>query len=495
MRLASAGEKTLYPLALQAARWRRSRDSGKGCDRSDEGDGMKRLSHWFRPPELQTDPAEFAPEILRVQSSPPRPLPRAVLAAVAGLLGSTLLWAAFARLDIVAVAQGKLIPHSSLKIVQPAEAGIVREILVVEGQPVGRGQLLMRMDPTLSAADLDSLRAELQQKTLALRRIDAQLEERPLRSEPGDSPTLFRHVQAQLSANRLALDTAVAQERASWERSRQELAAAQATKNKLEQTLPHYRGQDQAFRALLQEGFAGRIMADDKSRERIEREQDNQAQSFVVAREQANMALFERRIAQLRSEYLRQLQTERAEVTQRVDKLRSELAKQDHRHALLELRAPQDGRIKDLATHTAGAVVQPGTILMTLVPASESLRGEVWLSNEDVGFVRSGQPVKLKFAAFQFQKYGMLDATVEQVAADAAAPEQNPSPAGGVQAPQLAYRTSVALKQQVLVADSVPYRLTPGMQVMAEIKLGDRTVLEYLLSPIQKAFHEAGRER
>ena len=113
------------------------------------------------------DPLAFSPDILRVQASPPRPLPRAVLGVALGLLASALAWAAFGRLDIVAVAHGKLVPHSSLKIVQPAEAGIVREILVAEGQQVRAGQLLMRMDPTLSAAELGSLRTELAQRAQA----------------------------------------------------------------------------------------------------------------------------------------------------------------------------------------------------------------------------------------------------------------------------------------------------------------------------------------
>ncbi|NKE66618.1 hypothetical protein RAMLITH_12355 [Ramlibacter sp. RBP-2] len=88
----------------------------------------------------------------------------------------------------------------------------------------------------------------------------------------------------------------------------------------------------------------------------------------------------------------------------------------------------------------------------------------------------------------------MLDAAVEQVAADAASPEQA-SPAHAAQVPPLAYRTALRPAAQVLLADGVPYRLAAGMQVTAEIRLGERTVLEYLLSPIRKAFHEAGRER
>lgn len=443
--------------------------------------------------EFHTDPVEFAPEILRIQASPPRPLPRAVLGGGVALLGAALLWAAFSRLDIVAVAHGKLVPTSSLKIVQPAEAGIVKEILVQEGQQVSAGQVLMRMDPTYAVADLSALRSEMQQKQLALRRIDAELSGRPLVRMAGDSLPIFREAEAQYLANRHAQDAAVAQERAMWERAKQEMSAAQETRNKLEQTLPHYREQEEAFRKLVKEGFAGRILADDKARERVEKEQDYRTQEFVVARERANMALSERKIAQIQSDYLRQLRIERAEVSDRIEKLRQELAKQDHRHALLELRAPQNGRIKDLATQTQGTVVQPGTILMSLVPMAESLVAEVWLSNEDVGFVRAGQDVKLKFAAFQFQKYGMLNAKVDQVAADAA--EQQEGAADARESANLTYRTSVALEAQHLIADGRTYRLTPGMQVTAEIKLGNRSVLEYLLSPVSKAFHEAARER
>ena len=193
------------------------------------------------------------------------------------------------------------------------------------------------------------------------------------------------------------------------------------------------------------------------------------------------------------------MQTERVEAASQVEKLGQELAKQQHRHGLLELKAPQGGIVKDLATHTAGTVVSPGTVLMSLVPQNEALHAEVWVSNQDVGFVRAHQPVKLKLQTFQFQKYGMLDASVQQVSADASDgtkaqesgnPAEQARPGNG-----LVYRTLIALKSQHLEADGLPYALTPGMQVQAEIKLGTRTVLEYLLSPVTKAFHEAARER
>jgi len=416
-----------------------------------------------------------------------------------GFLGALLAWSAIGRLDIVAVADGRLVPETYLKIVQPADAGVVKEILVREGEQVRAGQVLMRMDAALSDSDLATLGAEVRGRRLALRRIDAQLAGAPLARRADDPPELFARVEAQYAANRRAYENALAQEQATLAKARHELRGAEEVREKLLQVLPHYRSQEAAYEKLTRDGFAGRLLFTDKQRERIEKEQDLRAQEAAIESAGATIAQQASRIGQITADYRRQLQTERVELALQLERLEQELAKQTHRHAYLELRAPADGQVKDLATHTVGTVVSPGTILMTLVPQDEKLRAEVWVRNDDVGFVRETQPVRLKLAAFQFQKYGLLGGTVAQVSADAAA-EGVAGAAGPASAPRapgeaLAYRTLVNLDRQSLVADGVTHRLAPGMQVTAEIHLGTRTVLEYLLSPVQKAWHEAGRER
>src|SRR5881396_1137907 len=124
---------------------------------------------------LQADPADFSPPLLRIQQKPPPPLAGWMLRLLIALLAGLTLWAVFGRLDIVAVADGKLVPSSYLKIVQPAEQGIVKEILVKEGERVEEGRVLIRMDAALTDADVKSIQAEYDNKRLALRRIDAQL--------------------------------------------------------------------------------------------------------------------------------------------------------------------------------------------------------------------------------------------------------------------------------------------------------------------------------
>lgn len=441
----------------------------------------------------------FSPPLLRLQEAPPNPLGRRVLRVLAGMLAFLLLWALVGRLDIVAVAEGKLIPHSYVKIVQPADAGIVKEILVREGETVAPGQVLMRMDTLITEADAKAIEADWQRKRLTLRRIDAELGGTPFAGEAGDSPTLAAEIEAHYLANRHAFEAALAEERSRLLKARAELASAQQVLAKLNEVLPHYREQDNAYEKLVKDGFAGALMASDKKRERIEKEQELKTQAHLIASAQASISQSENKLAQLASDYRRSLHSERHEAQGAYDKLTQEMAKQSHRKNLLELKAAQESVVKDLATHTAGTVVQPGTVLLTLVPTEEKLRAEVWVSNEDIGFVRRSLPVKLKFAAYPFQKYGLAAGTVEHVSADAtdgnAGPGYSPNDKAPAKSQALAFKALVALHVMSLEMDGEKFPLAPGMQTSAEIMLGTRTVAEYLLSPVRKAWHEAARER
>ncbi|MBL5862144.1 HlyD family type I secretion periplasmic adaptor subunit [Serratia fonticola] len=445
---------------------------------------------------VQHDHQAFHPPLIRLQHTAPHPQRQRVVWMLVALLVFLLLWALVGRLDIIAVADGKLVPSSYLKIVQPSEAGIVKEILVREGETVRAGQVLMRMDALITEADLDSIVTEHARKQLQLARIDTELTGKPFQTDIQAPAALLRETGAQYQANRDALAAALAEERSRLGKAQQEFAAARQQKERLEAVLPHYREQDKAYEKLVKDGFAGTLIGSDKRRERIEKEQELATQGHLIASAQASIDQSQKKLKQIEADYLRLLHFERTEAQSQLDKLAKELEKQQHRRELLELKAPQDGVIKDLATHTSGTVVQPGTVLASLVPQEEKLKVEVWVSNEDIGFVRPGQPVKLKFAAYTFQKYGMGHGIVEHVSADAQSEEEarDKGQQGNGQRP-LRYKALVRLEGNALETDGLKYPLSVGMQTTAEILLGDRTVAEYLLSPVKKAWHEAGRER
>jgi hemolysin D len=441
---------------------------------------------------------EFSPAILRLTETPPHPLGRQLLWTVCALLALLAVWAVVGRLDVVAVAGGKLIPRSYVKIVQPSEGGIVREILVSEGEKVRAGQVLMRMDALITDADARALEADLQRKRATLERIDAELADRPYVALPGDPPELARETAARYRANREALAAALAEEESRLAKARDEVALAEQVHARLGLVLPHYVRQDQAFERLARDGFVGTLMASDKKRERIEKEQELVTQAHLVDSARDGVRLSQRRLVQIDRDYRRQLHAERSELRGQAERLAQEVAKQAHRQALLELRAGQDSVVKDLTTHSIGAVVQPGTVLLTLVPNDDALRAEVWVSNDDIGFVRKGQLARVKLAAFPFQKYGMVEGEVEHVSADAAEESfrEGAGPGNGDGRNQaLAYKALIALKSSDLVQDGLRFPLSAGMQASVEILLGERSVAEYLLSPLQKAWHETGTER
>lgn len=438
-------------------------------------------------------PSALTTTLTALEHQEPAKVSRWLLYTLLTLVVLLILWAFLGRLDIVAVASGKLVPATYVKIVQPAEAGIVKEILVSEGQAVRAGQVLMRMDAVFGQADQAALQSDYHLKDLTIRRIDAELAGQPLTRRASDPEANFLQALAQYHANRQALESALAEERSAHDKARHELAAAEQVQAKLAEMLPHYRGQEQAYDNLAKQGFMGKLMADEKTRDRIEQEQNLRTQGSIILGARADIARSERRLAQLRADSQMRLRAERQETVAQLEKLRQELTKQSRRNELMELKAPQDGVIKDLATHTVGTVASPGTILMTLVPNREALRAEVWIKNDDIGFVRVGQPVKLKLSAFQFTKYGMVEGQVLQVGADASDKDTTSGGAGGAR--PLLYRTLVALESDHLAIDGRRYPLNAGMQAAAEVKLGSRSVMEYLLSPIQRAFHDAGRER
>lgn len=450
-----------------------------------------------KPTILPPEALEFAPGLLAIQESPPARLPRAVMYVVSSLFLILLGWAIFGKLNIIASAEGRLVPKTYVKIVQPAEAGIVQQILVKEGETVKAGQVLMRMDMKLAQADQNSIQSDLTLKQLQLRRVDAELAGHPLMRKPGDAAERFHEVEAQYRDRHLAYVDALAQAEQAVKKAENEQEAAREILIKLREVTPIAKQQADAYADLGKQGYAPLLTVQDKEREYLEKARDLRAQEATLASLGAATAQAKKQLAAVTSKYDSELQNERVEADGQYRKLEQESIKQQHKTGLLELRAPQAGIVKDIAAHTIGTVVSPGTVLLTIVPENEPLLAEVMVKNDDVGFVFLHQKVKVKLLAYPFEEYGMLDGEVINLEPDAsdADPQQSKDAAAAKSAPTQAYKAMIALDSQVLTAQGEKLKLVPGMQVVAEINQGRRTVMAYLLSPVQKTLHDMGRER
>jgi hemolysin D len=453
------------------------------------------LSGMLHPSLLTPEALDFAPDLLAIQERPPARLPRLLSGLLASLVGLMLVWACRAQLDVIATAEGRLVPLTFVKVVQPAESGVVSEILVSDGDTVQKGQVLLRLDSRLSQADTRAQRQDLELRQLTLRRIESELNERAFLPDGKDDIVLFAQIQAQYRARRQAYADALAQENQTLNRARADRLSAQQIQDKLTHTLPSYQKSAQAYRQLVAEGFVGDLAANEKNRELIEKEQELKAQAAQGLSLDAAIAQSERRMDSVRSQYRSQLENERLEARTLLNRSQQELEKSDVRAGQLDIRAPSSGIVKDLAVTTRGSVVAAGAVLLNIVPREEPLQAEVLLKNEDVGFIAEGQTVRLKIAAYPFQKYGLLEAKVHRISADASDPKQQANLGQIPGSPS--YKALVRLDDAHFQSAATGQRLnlSPGMQVTADIHQGQRSVLAYLLSPVRKVAQEAARER
>jgi HlyD family secretion protein len=239
------------------------------------------------------------------------------------------------------------VPQTYVKIVQPAGAGIVQVILVKEGRSVKAGDVLMRMDTRLAQADRKTLDTELALRSLQLRRIEAELTGKPLRRLESDTDELFLPVEAQHRDRRRAFEDALGEAREGLTRARRDHESAREVLARLREVTPLLKAQWDSLAGLGEEGYVARMNVRERELEYLASALDLRAQEKTVASLAA---------------------------------------------------AAQAGIVKDLATHTVGAVVSPGAALLTFVPEDEPLLTEVMIQNDDVGFVHAGQTVKLKLA-------------------------------------------------------------------------------------------------
>ncbi len=436
---------------------------------------------------------EFLPAALEVQESPPSPLGRTLLWTIVLLLVGAVAWACIGKLDIVAVAPGKIIPGGRSKVIQPLEMGIVRAIHVEESQAVHQGDVLIELDTTSAHADQERIREERLTAELEQVRAQAivlaldnggQLPEAlpwPAGAGAGMIAIYERWIRGQLREHRArqaALDDDI--------RSREaELSATQATIDKLEKTLPLITERVASLDKLAAKGMAARAAFLELEQRRIETEQD-----LATARERVKgiRAAIGERHQQRRAaaaEFMNSALQQAADAARRVRVLRQELVKARRRSHAQILTAPVSGVVQQLAVHTLGGVVTPAQPLMVVVPQDHDIEVEAMIANKDIGFVHAGQDARVKVDAFPFTRYGILDAALHSVSLDAIADEKH----------GLVYSARVALKESTIAVGDKRVNLAPGMTVTVEIRTGERRLIEYFLSPLMQYVDESLRER
>lgn len=433
---------------------------------------------------MQVD-RQFFPAVIELQETPPSPTARLLLKAVCGLVGIALLWSIIGKIDIIAAGEGKTVPNGRVKVVQPLEAGIIRKLLVEDGQRVRKGDVLVELDVTQTGADRERLTEEGQVLDADIRRINALLKGGPLpvlTDIPAAIHTMQQELYTQTKGKHAAEMEALNQELA---QHRSEASDAADQVKRLETATSLLKSRSDRLARLVKEGFyaRNRYDLDETERSRMMRELEGMRARGVQAA--AAVTATEEKLKATQAEFERALLSELAEKEQRKLVVTKELAKAEERNRQQTLVAPIDGTVQELKVHTLGGVVTPAQELMKVVPFEDALEAEVLIANKDIGFVKEGQSVAIKLEAFPYTKYGLLHGHVKSLSLDAINDEKL----------GLVYRARIAMDEAVVNVGEKTVVLTSGLTLAAEIKTGTRRIIEYFLSPLMEYAHESIQER
>jgi membrane fusion protein, adhesin transport system len=416
-----------------------------------------------------------------------------LLGAILFVVFSFLVWAYFANLDQITRGEGKVIPSSQTQVIQSLDGGQLAEMRIREGDVVEKDQVLLVIDNTTAKFSLSELRQRYFIASAAIARLQAEISGKDNPDQIAfpedivrDAPDKVAQEKAQFMIRQSQLSSQMRTLQDQIEGRRQDI---QAINTKISSSAAGLDVANQQLAILIPAVAAGAASRVDL----LKAQQEAQNYKSEMANARAQLGSAKAALQEAQSKLQEAVATFRAESSGEIAKQQSDLASVNEsmkeasaKVGRTELRSPVKGTVKEIKTRTIGGVIQPAQDIMEIVPIEDSLLIEAQIRPQDRGFIAPNQKAKVKITAYDYSIYGGLDATLEQISADAIENEKK----------ELFFRVRLRTDKNFLVGkqgEQLP--IIPGMTATVDILTGNKTVLEYLLKPILKARETALTER
>ena len=396
------------------------------------------------------------------------------------------IWASVTEVNEVAIAPGEVVPTGHIHEIQHLEGGVVSEIKVRNGDHVKRGDILLKFSPTASQSDYSQTLVRKASFRIEAERLQAIIDDRkPNFGEEGEQfPILAQKqttlYQAQLLSHESELaviDAQIRQRKTELLRSRNQAKSIKKEIRLLEEQVK--------IRLKLGNKLVARteVLTTQSQLAARESERRTFSDGIIVAKSVLEEA--QRRRLELIANYKRDIELQAGEVAVKSAEVRESLIRLHDRVARLDIYAPVDGIIKGLSITRINAVVDPGQVIMQLVPVGDALIVEARVSPRDIGHVHLNQGADIKVDSYDSSRFGSVRGRVKQLSASTYLDDKkNPY-----------YLAEIGLEKSWLGDDAKKFRIIPGMTVTADIKTGSKSILDYLLRPVSRGFQSAFRER
>lgn len=451
----------------------------------------QKLNNYFEH-NINTEINQFKPDIIAIQDSQPAPLGRIVVWCICLLILSALIWSYIATIDIVASSQGKIIPVGSIKVVQSNSNGVIKEIHIKDGSFVNKGDVLFVLDTDSYLADQTALEKSYLAESIKNRRANSLLEsinqQKIILPNFDDLDMSQSNKQMQISlfteqyknfiSNNILLKEELKQKEHEQKGIIKNISQYQKTveimKSRVDMMTP-----------LVQKKAISKLQYSEHEEKYI-REENNL--NLALTQQLQNKAEIDEIKEKIHASYIttkKENLLAAEESFNNLNKIKEELIKNEVLLKYSVIKAPVSGYIQELKYHTVGGVLESAKEMLKIVESGSDLEIETLIASKDIGFIKNGMPVSVKLDAFQFTKYGLVHGTVSNISEDAINDEKL----------GLVYPTKIKLKEKTIDIDGKKVKLTYGMGLVAEIKTGERRVIEYFISPITKHLDESIKER
>jgi len=442
----------------------------------------------FTPKGKQADQFDFSPAHLTLSEKPPSSFARITAMSLSIGVLLTLFWACFGELDINATTTGKLIVSNRTQTIQAYEQGRVVKVNVRDGQVVKAGDSLIELDTVGLDQEMQMYDAEYQYQLREKIRFRALLTDDPMASV--QFPDNMSASQRELV--RIHINSILAEYRFYIRNIKNEMDVNKTNQEVIEidiaefgKMIANINQRVEARETLYKSNMIGNVEFLEQKKELLTAVREKTLRHAELKVLESQYHSLEEQLMMYEAQRRREWHDKLSEVRVNLASTEQKLKQSQERHRLETIYAPLDGTVQQLAVHTIGGVVQPAQVLLLIVPHDGIQLAEIKVKNKDAGFIIPGQPVTVKVDSYPYTRYGTIDAVIKHISQDSMEDEQL----------GMVFLAYIELKENHIVVDGKPVRLSSGMSVVAEIKTGKRLVIDYILSPIREYKAEAMREK
>lgn len=424
------------------------------------------------------DKSRFKPHLMEIEDNPISPLGRKILWTILIFMVITVIWLFVGKTDVVVSARSEAIPVGNVKTVQSLTGGSVKKIFVKEGDPITQGAPLIEIDPTVEETNIEAKERTLVILELETQKLKSLIHDTPFSVNSDIDPNIASIIEGMHKSEKEAINEEIEGIGKQINQINEEIRSIEIDKNRAYGLYKMGLAEERRLRSVLD------IIAKDEyyraQKENLSLKNEINRKSHEVNRLRQQLLEFENQKSLVRKNFQSRLYEKLTQKEKELLALRSEIDTINFKKQKQVITSPVDGIVGQLAITTVGAVVTPAEKLMTIIPNDVPIRFKAIVENKDIGFIHKGMDVAVKIDTFNYQRYGLIDGKVSQIAANAIMDERL----------GLIYEVFVVPQQNHLVVEGEKRYLVPGMSATSELKVGERRIIEFFIYPLIKYMDE-----